>query len=535
MRRISLKTIFIILIIILLGIAVYNSFLKSNKETAVASEFQTSVNNKIISTDIRIGIIEFDNMNPILSNNKNVQDISRLIFEPLFTVTKDYKLEGALAKECSKIAERTYIIKLKDDIKWKDGKKFDSSDVIFTIDMLKKLGNQSVYYYNVKNITLLEEIDETTIKIEIDNEVPYYEYNLTFPIISSKYYNEENFWEENVNLRPVGTGLFYISEVNNENIVLKKNLKNENTKKIKLDSITLKLYNSLLNTINAFKSEEIDIFTTSNKNIEEYLGKTLYSKSEYINREYCYLSLNCEDNVIANKEVRQAINSAINKDNIIKDVYNGKYKVSNFPLDFGSFTYDNNNTVMVCDPNTSKRLLVENGWQYSSNKWRKKVNYRYLNIDLELLVNKENSNLVKVAKNIKGQLEAIGIRINIIEATQSKYNKYLNNKNCSLVLCNSNYGYSPSLSKYFGENNIANYKNKEITSILNEVQNITDDNQLKQKYSKIMEIYNDEVPYISLYYNTNAFIYTNNLKGDINPNSYNLFYGIEDWYREYEK
>ena len=50
-----------------------------------------------------------------------------------------------------------------------------------------------------------------------------------------------------------------------------------------------------------------------------------------------------------------------------------------------------------------------------------------------------------------------------------------------------------------------------------------------------MEIYNDEVPYISLYYNTNAFIYTNNLKGNINPNSYNIFYGIEDWYREYEK
>ena len=535
MRGISFKTIFIILIIILLGIAVYNSFFKSNKETTVASEFQSNAGDKIISTNIRIGIIEFDNMNPILSNNKNVQDISRLIFEPLFTISKDYKLEGVLAEECSKIAERTYIIKLEDNIRWKDGEKFDSSDVIFTIDMLKKIGNQSVYYYNVKNITLLEEIDESTIKIEIDNEMPYYEYNLTFPIISSKYYNEENFWQESVNLKPVGTGQFYISDVNNESITLKKNVSHKNAKKIKLDTITLKLYDTLLSTINAFKSEEIDIFTTSNRNIEEYLGKTLYNKSEYINRDYCYLTLNCENNILVNKEVRQAINSAINKDDIIKDVYNSKYKISNFPLDFGSFVYDTNNPVMACDPNTSKRLLVENGWQYSSNKWRKTVNYRYLNIELELLVNKENSNLVKVAKNIKQQLETVGIRINIIEATQSKYNKYLSNKDYDLVLCNSNYGYSPSLNKYFGENNIANYKNEEITSILNEVQNITDDNQLKQKYSRIMEIYNDEVPYISLYYNTNSFIYTNNLKGDVNPNSYNLFYGIGDWYREYEK
>ena len=535
MKGISLKTIFIILIIILLGIAVYNSFFKKDKASTVVSKFQESVSNKIISTDIRIGIMEFDNMNPILSNNKNVQDISRLIFEPLFTLTKDYKLEGILAEECSKIAERTYIIKLKDNIKWKDGEKFDSSDVIFTIDMLKNIGTQSVYYYNVKNITLIEEIDESTIKIEIDNEIPYYEYNLTFPIISSKYYNEENFWQESVNLKPVGTGQFYISDVNNESIILKKNVTHKNSKKIKLDSITLNLYDTLLSTINAFKSEEIDIFTTSNRNIEEYLGKTLYSKSEYINRDYCYLSLNCENNILANKEVRQAINSAINKENIIKDVYNGKYQISNFPLDFGSYVYDNNNTVMACDPNTSKRLLVENGWQYSSNKWRKTVNYRYITIELDLLVNKENSNLVKVAKNIKQQLESVGIRINIIEATQSQYDKQLNNKNYDFVLSNSNYGYSPSLNKYFGENNIANYTNEEITNILNEVQNITDDNQLKQKYSRIMEIYNDEVPYISLYYNTNAFIYTNNLKGNINPNSYNLFYGIGDWYREYER
>lgn len=535
MRGISFKAIFIILIIILLIIAIYNNFLKRDKENIVVSEFQSNISDKIISTDMRIGIMEFDNMNPILSNNKNVQDISRLIFDPLFTLNEDYKLEGVLAQECSKIAERTYIIKLKDNIIWKDGEKFDSSDVIFTIDMLKKIGNSSIYYYNIKDIKLLEEIDESTIKMEIDAEIPYYEYNLTFPIVSSKYFNEANFWQESTNLKPIGTGLFYISEANNQSIVLKKNINNERAKMLKLDSITLKLYDSLLNTINAFKSDEVDLFTTSNRNIEEYLGKISYNKLEYINRDCCYLSLNCTDDVLTNKEVRQAINSAIDKEAIIKAVYNSKYRVSNFPLDFGSFVYNTNNIVMKCDPNTSKRLLVENGWKYSSKKWRKTVNHRYLTINLNLLVNKEDTNLVKVSKILKQQLESIGIRINITEATQKQYNKHLKNKNYDIVLFNSNYGYSPSLNKYFGENNIANYKNEEVINILSEVQNITDDNKLKQKYSRVMEIYNDEVPYISLYYNTNTLVYTNNLKGKVSPNSYNLFYGIEEWYREYEK
>ena len=535
MKVFSFKNIFILLILVLLGIAVYNTFFESNEDNIISGAIEINNKNTVKSTDVRIGIIEFDNMNPILSNNKNVHDISRLIFDPLFTITQDYKVKGVLAKECSRIDEKTYIIKLKENIKWQDGNKFDSSDVIFTIDMLKRIGTSSVYYYNVKDIMLLEQIDENTIKIELANEVPFYQYNLTFPIISSKYFNEENFWQENVNLKPVGTGLFYISEVTNESILLKKNLKHEDNKRLKLDSVTLKLYNSLLKTINAFEDGEIDIFTTSNKNIEEHLGKSLYSKNEYINRDYCYISLNCENNILANKEVRQAINSAINKESLMKDVYNSKYKISNFPLDFGSFAYDNNNTVMAYDQNTSKRLLVENGWQYSSKRWSKIIDNRYLKIELNLLVNKSSSSMVKVGKDIKKQLEKVGIIINIKEASKSQYNKDIMDKNYDLIILENNYGYSPSLEKFFGEVNLSNYDNEEIKIILDDVKYIVDDNQLKQKCSRIVEIYNEDVPYISLFFNTNSMIYSNSLKGIITPNSYNLFYGIDTWYREYQK
>ena len=104
-----------------------------------------------------------------------------------------------------------------------------------------------------------------------------------------------------------------------------------------------------------------------------------------------------------------------------------------------------------------------------------------------------------------------------------------------MVLTSANYSYSPSLNKYFKENNLANYKNEEITCLLNEIEYTTDENELKQKYTRITEIYNDEVPYISLYYDINNFIYSQHLKGTISPNSYNLFYELETWYREYKK
>lgn len=534
MKGISLKTIFIILIFILVLWAIWNNLFKNNKTDILEAQvIEQSANETIVSNNIRIGVIELDNMNPIISNNKNVQDISRLIFEPLFTLTQDYKLTDGLAKEWSKLDDVTYLIKLKEDVKWQDGNKFDVSDVIFTIDMLKKKENNSTYYYNVKDINSVEEIDEYTLKITIDEQIPYFEYNFIFPIVSSKYFTEENFLSESKNIKPVGTGKFYISDVTNNSILLKKSVNKLTDGNIKLDTITLNLYDSLSSAINAFKYGEIDIFTTSNVDIEDYLKNTNYNKIEYINRNYNYITLNCENSVLANKEVRQSINSAINKEEIIKKIYNSKYRVSNFPIDFGSYAYDSNNTIISYDKNVAKRLLVDSGWKYSSKKWRKTVNYRYLKIELDLVVNKTEKNLVKVANQIKEQLESVGIRINIVESTQEQYNSYLKNKNYDMILSSASYSYSPSLNKYFKDDNIANYKNDEVTSLLNEIKNITDENELKQKYTRITEIYNDEVPYISLYFDTNTMIYSTNLKGNIAPNSYNLFYNIETWYREY--
>ena len=57
----------------------------------------------------------------------------------------------------------------------------------------------------------------------------------------------------------------------------------------------------------------------------------------------------------------------------------------------------------------------------------------------------------------------------------------------------------------------------------------------KIELSKMLKIYGEEVPFISLYYDTVTLITSNKLKGNIKPNSYNIFNNIETWYREYDK
>ena len=90
---------------------------------------------------------------------------------------------------------------------------------------------------------------------------------------------------------------------------------------------------------------------------------------------------------------------------------------------------------------------------------------------------------------------------------------------------------SPNLDTFFGSNNIANYSNEEVTNLLNETKNTTDENVLKQDYQRLADIYKTDIPYVSLYNNKYTIAYSSSLVGDITPTWFNQFYGIEGWYK----
>ena len=54
---------------------------------------------------------------------------------------------------------------------------------------------------------------------------------------------------------------------------------------------------------------------------------------------------------------------------------------------------------------------------------------------------------------------------------------------------------------------------------------------MKEKYKRLTEIYKTDVPYISLYNNKYTVAYNSALVGDITPNWFCQFYGIESWYK----
>lgn len=526
-----IKYIFIVFVIVLISITAY-ILINNRKETLSAAELDQTSKVSNIQTDLRLAIAGFDTMNPILSKNRNVQEISKIIYEPLINLNQYYEKEYCLASEVAKTDNLTYIVKLNEKATWSDGTKVTASDIKFTVDMIKADGLSSIYEENVRAISGLEYLDENTLQISLAYEVPYFEYNLTFPILSSVYYQDEDFVNTPKNDMPMGTGKFKIVEVVDNKIKLARNDTYWNKEKLPMvKEVLITKYQTIGEVYNAFKSGDIDLYIVKANNVEDYIGTIGYNKVEYKSRDYDFLALNNANEVLANQVVRKALSFVVDRSTLVASVLGQGYTASNFSLDMGNFLYTEDLN-FAANTEVAHQLLIADGWEYKSNTWQKNVEGRIQKLNFNLSVDSSNENRVRIAEAIKTQYENFGIHFNILYLSHENYINAINNKSYDVILTGVTMGFSPSVDLFFGENNFANYYNEEVMNILNETKNTSDRGVLYDKYDRLFNIYLEEAPYIGLYRNTESIIMNQGLVGNIVPNTYNIFYNIEKWYRQ---
>lgn len=513
--------IFVLIVIGLIAGAVYILYYSQN--TADLDEDEIEEGNEVkdvisVVGNLKMGISDYDTMNPLLTNNREIINIDKLIFEPLVNVTPDFNVERCLAQSITQTSETEYQIKIDTSIKWQDGSSFIAKDVQFTIDRLKEIN--SVFSPNVKYIESTEATDSETLNIKLSHQVPHIEYYLDFPILSSSYYLNEDF--QNSNKIPIGTGMYKIASIDDDNIFL---IRNDRWRKIKdstpkTESITIHKSSSMGEVFNSFKLGNIDVINTYLANYTDYVGTMGYNKIEYPGRIYSFICFNCEDGLLSDKEVRKAINYAINRDNIVSSVFAGKRFASSAPLDYGSYLYNDSGKIGF-NQNEAKKTLENAEWVYT-NGWQKNIDGHVRKLVLSMVVNEDNADRVNVAENIKAQLSEIGITLNIVRVNSDRYYQYLNEKNYQMILTGVTNSIAPDLTYFYGANNIANYNNEDVMSKLNSL----------EKYGEIQKQVNEDVPYIGLYRDKGAVILNANVGGNFKSNYYFTYFNFNEWYRQ---
>lgn len=529
MRNGIFKYIFIIFVIVLTIITIIK-VLDSDTEIQNETLDHTSKSN-VIQTDLRLAIAEFDTLNPLLSNNKNVQEISKIIYEPLVTLDANLKLQYCLASEVAKTDDLNYIIKLKEGITWHDGSEFTAADVKFTIDTIKS-GINSKYSDNLAAVSNLNIVDETTISITLDQRVPFFEYYLTFPIMCEQEFIEEDFVNSSKKDIALGTGLFSIESREGATIKLIRNEDYWNKEKTPMvEEIYINLYDAIGDVYEAFKNGDIDLVNVSTTDIDNYIGFLGYTKLEYKTRYYDFISFNTQSKIFSSSQVRKALSLVIDKSAMIAASLGNGFTPSNFSLDMGSWLYSNEVNI---EPNLdlAKHILLTDGWEYKNNYWSKNIDGQFQKLEFSIIVNSNNGLRISAAENLVEQYGNFGIPVTITQVNPNKYVEILNNKSYDVMMAGLECGYSPNVETFFGENNLANYTNNEVNEILSEVSNTTDENKIKEKYKRLYEIYLEEAPYFGLFRETDYIIYNQGLVGSLKPNVFNVFQNIEKWYRQ---
>lgn len=390
--------------------------------------------------------------------------------------------------------------------------------------MVKILG----YYENLQYVSALNIVDEYTVKFTLSQEVEFFEYNLTFPIISKAYFENEDFWNTVKNNYIIGTGMFKVVEKTDNSIKLVKNEEywNKEEKNSLITDINIALYNTIGDEYTAFKSGYIDIMDITVNNIEEYVGSLGYSRAYYEDRNVDFLCFNTQDEMVSDPNVRKAIALLLDKNNIVANLGNG-YTVSNFLLPSNSWIYNENLNVYY-NAEQADELLMQSGWNYQNNTWVKDGRI------LRFTIVTESGNYARTlsARVIAEQLGNHGIQVNVVEYNSNYFYDSLNKRNFQAIIAGVRNGYSPKISVLFSENNIANYNNEIVINNINEVRNLADYNIIKEKYYEIYNEYLNEFPYIFLYRETDMIIYNQTLCGALKPTPYSIFNNIEKWYRQ---
>ena len=479
-----MKKIILLVILAFIAVVVYQILHNDGKE--IPEVIQTASKVQIIDT-LNLGVLNFDTINPIKSHNEHIQQISKLVFDSLFNITSNFKIEPGLATEYTKIDSKVYIIKIRDNVYWHDNSILISNDIENVINEIKS-DNNSIYYNNVQNIKNVKIIDENTIRFELYEKDVFFEYNLIFPIVKND---------------SIGTGKYMVK--NNQLEFNKLYWKEINPT---IQNINIKQYDNMRQMYIDFKNNDIDIINTKEIDYKNILNNISYNKKEYLGRNQTYIELNNIE-----KEVRQTIYYAINKNEIISKVYNSTYYNIDFPLDTIHWLYKGN-SIYKYDLEKAIYILEENGWIYDNSIWKKDKEI----LEINILVESNDKIKNDISYIIKNQLEKIGIKVNVEKVSKNLYNYYLKKKNYDIIINTKRIGLSPNLDGYFIEN-----------EFVEKIENANNEREIINIYLKIQENYEQDLPFICLCCNKETMIFTEKIHGSITPNWYNIFYDIENW------
>ncbi|MEJ2635881.1 MAG: ABC transporter substrate-binding protein [Calditrichia bacterium] len=228
---------------------------------------------------------------------------------------------------------------------------------------------------------------------------------------------------------------------------------------------------------------------------------------------YVYLGLNLRNQYLKSKKVRQAIAYAIDVESIISNLMEGIDKPANSLLYPGNWAYNPGLPFYSYDTVKAEQLLDEAGFPDPDGKGgAPRFTLVYKCTDKQLSRQK--------AQIIQQYLSEVGIAIDIRSYEWGTFFDDIQNGRFDMYSLTWVGVYEPDMFFHlFHSSNIGvganrgGYSNPKVDYLIELAQRSMDINKRRQYYWQIQKILNDELPYISLWYETNVAVMNRDVFG----------------------
>lgn len=471
---------------------------------------------------------DYTSINPALYEHG---EINSLIFNGLTAHDKNNKVISCLAESWEIDKEsNTYTFKLRNDVKWHDGKKFTAEDVKFTLETIMNPDNASEIASNYEDITNIEVVDETTIKITLKSpNVAMLDY-LTIGILPKHILEGKDITTDPYNQSPIGTGPFKMEKWDKgQSITLAKN-KDYFEKEPGLDKVVFKIVVDAKAKAMQLKSGELDLAQVTPKDAKIFEGNKDVKVNIMKTSDYRGIMYNFNAPLFKeNKELPNALSYAIDKKAILDSVLLGHGQVAYSPLQAGAY---NNPDIEKFDynPQKSKEELEKNGWKLGNDGIYEKNG---TNLSFEIVCGEGDQVRIDMANICAQQLKEIGVDAKVAVKSEIDWE----NQDSYLIGWGSPFDPDDHTYKVFGTNKGANYNmysNAKIDELLQKARETEVDVDRVKYYKEFQEEMTKDMPYTFISYIDAIYVGKNNVKG-ITPETVlghhgvGIFWNVADW------
>ena len=348
---------------------------------------------------LRVGnATEPASLDPQYSTTGATQQASQQIFETIVGRDKNLQLSPSLALTWKEVDPLTWELKLRQGVKFHDGKDFGADDIIYSIKRIPRVPDSpSSYKRNVAAVKDVVAVDNYTVRILLKTTQPQLPLDLSFVyVLPSTTPVEATIDDFNKGKYVVGTGPFkFVEWVRGDRLVLEKFAAYWG-RKSSYDKVIFRPITNDPSRVAALLAGDVDIIDQVSPVDQDRLRKdsriTLLSKPA-ATMMYIHMDSNrdkspfvagkdgkpLDRNPLKDPKVREALSLAINREALVERVLNGAAVVAGQFVPEGMIGYAPDILPDPYDVEKAKKLLAEAGYPNGFSLTLHSPNDRYLN------------------------------------------------------------------------------------------------------------------------------------------------------------